>query len=49
MRLAITEYWFYHLDVYKRQDLIRSGKFVEKALAVRAEMTEMVNDLQRCV
>ena len=26
--------------------LIRSGKFVEKALAVRAEMTEMVNDLQ---
>ena len=30
----------------RRWDLIRSGKFVEKALAVRAEMTEMVNDLQ---
>ena len=27
-------------------NVIRSGKFVEKALAVRAEMTEMVNDLQ---
>lgn len=30
----------------RRWDLIRSGKFVERALAVRAEMTEMVNDLQ---
>lgn len=30
----------------RRWDLIRSGKFVEKALAVRAEMTDMVHDLQ---
>ncbi len=30
----------------RRWDLIRSGKFVERAVAVRAEMTGMVNDLQ---
>lgn len=30
----------------RRWDLIRSGKFVEKALEVRAAMTDMVNDLQ---
>lgn len=30
----------------RRWDLIRSGQFVERAVAVRAEMTEMVNDLQ---
>lgn len=30
----------------RRWDLIRSGQFVEKALAVRAEMTKMIKDLE---
>lgn len=30
----------------RRWDLIRSGKFVEKALAIRTEMAAMVNDLK---